>query len=231
MDTLRLAVAPIEHDAGDFEVQIYLNDVEVTSKGAGLGMDPYAVLIPVNRFVATEEPRDVPVARCTCGVYGCGVTDATIVLEGDRVRWDWKVEVPMNRAVVFDAGAYEQELRRVTGDHSWETPERTAGRLVLSSIAEADLPAGLRIDWVGNDWRDPSRLQVCLAIGGEYQVFVSFDWRGHTPESLAAEVRRLLTTEPPGRWPAAWHAMMTGDHAPPAIAGPDWTRFDLGTRF
>ena len=48
----------------------------MTAAGAGLGMDPYAVLVPVNRFAAREEPVTIPVARCTCGVYGCGVTDA-----------------------------------------------------------------------------------------------------------------------------------------------------------
>ena len=38
----------------DFEVQIFVNDVEMTKAGAGMGMDPYAVLIPENRFRATR---------------------------------------------------------------------------------------------------------------------------------------------------------------------------------
>jgi hypothetical protein len=40
MDELRLAVETAEHSVGGFQVQIYVNDVEMTSAGAGLGMDP-----------------------------------------------------------------------------------------------------------------------------------------------------------------------------------------------
>jgi hypothetical protein len=46
----------------------------MTALGAGLGMKPYAVLIPVNAFVATEQAHTTPVARCDCGVYGCRET-------------------------------------------------------------------------------------------------------------------------------------------------------------
>jgi len=79
IDSLRLAIASV----GDvFEVQVYVNGVEMTKAGAGLGMDPYDVLVPANRLVATEQPRTVPIARCECGTYGCGSTDVTIVRDG-----------------------------------------------------------------------------------------------------------------------------------------------------
>lgn len=224
MDTLRLAISPVGRDAGGgFQVQIFVNDIEVTERGAGLGMDPYAVLVPVNRFVARTQPQVVPIARCGCGSYGCGMTDATITRDGDRVRWDWEAELPMSRPVVFEAGAYDREVARAAEDHSWETPERTAGRLVLSSIAPDELPSGLRFDWVGNDWHDSSRFEVCLRATTEHQIFIDFDWDDHSPESLASEVRRVLTTEPPTRWRAAWHPILRTD-APPAIAGDGWTR-------
>ena len=99
---------------------VYLNDVEMTSAGAGLGMDPYHVIIPTNRLVASCEPRTTPIARCECGTYGCGATDITITRHGDRVRWDWLIEVPMNRGVSFDAADYDREISRVAFDQSWE---------------------------------------------------------------------------------------------------------------
>lgn len=41
MDQLRLAVTPLPPDAGHgLQVEIYVNDVEMTALGAGLGMDP-----------------------------------------------------------------------------------------------------------------------------------------------------------------------------------------------
>jgi len=101
-------------------VLVYLNDVEMTSAGAGLGMDPYRVIIPTNRLVASCEPRTTPIARCECGRYDCGATDITITRHGDRVRWDWLMEVPMNRGVSFDAADYDREISRVAFDQSWE---------------------------------------------------------------------------------------------------------------
>jgi hypothetical protein len=49
---------------------MFVNGVEMTAAGAGLGMDPYDLLVPDNRLIATYEPRVVPIARCECGVYG-----------------------------------------------------------------------------------------------------------------------------------------------------------------
>lgn len=224
MDTLRLTITPVGDDAGGgFQVEIHVNDIDVAKNGAGLGMDPYAVLIPVNRFVAREEPHVVPVARCGCGVYGCGMTDATIARVGNRVRWDWDAEVPMPRPAVFEAGAYDREVRRVAEDRAWETPERTAGRLLLSTVGPEELPSGLRFDWAGNDWRDPSRFRVCLQIPDEHQIFISFDWGDRDPQALASEVRRVLTTQAPARWRAEWHSIRPNG-GPPAIAGPGWTK-------
>jgi hypothetical protein len=224
VDAFRLAIAPVDADAGGgFQVEIYVNDVEVTSRGAGLGMDPYDVLVPVNRFVARDQPQLVPVARCGCGVYGCGMTDASITRQAGQVVWNWEAEVPMTRAVVFDAREYDREVHRAGEDHSWETPDRTAGRLILSSIGIADLPDGLRFDWVGNDWRDSTRFEVCLQIPGTHQIFVSFEWGEKSPEVLASEVRRMLTTRPPDQWPAAWHSTEP-QGGPPALAGSSWTQ-------
>lgn len=224
MDALRLAIEPVGADAGGgFAVQIYVNEVEVTSRGAGLGMDPYDVLVPVNRFEAREDSQVVPVARCDCGVYGCGMTDAAIVRSGDTVRWDWLREKPMARPITMDADAYDREVRRAAGDHSWETPERTAGRLILSGIQPSELPRGLRFGWVGNDWRDPGRFEVSLNVLDTHQVFVSFEWLDHSPESLAAQVRELLTTRPPSDWPASWHSIHPGG-GPPAMASRNWTQ-------
>jgi hypothetical protein len=72
IDSLRLAIASV----GDvFELQVYVNDVEMTKAGAGLGMDPYDVLVPANRLVATEQPWTVPIAQCECGAFGMSEFD------------------------------------------------------------------------------------------------------------------------------------------------------------
>ncbi|WP_373291053.1 hypothetical protein [Micromonospora parathelypteridis] len=223
VDFLRLEVSPVPGGAGGgFQVQVWVNGTEMTSAGAGLGMDPYDVLVPTNRLVAVSRPCTVAIARCDCGVYGCGSTDVTIARDGDLVHWDWSLEVPMMRGVSFVAAEYDVEVARVAADHSWETFERAAGRRVLTDV-DRDwlLTYGLRPSWVANDYRDQELFRVALQIGGDYQVFVDTPWRGRSPDELAGEVCATLAL-PPSAWHATWRAIIPTLTKPPKIAGPSW---------
>ncbi|WP_245870806.1 hypothetical protein [Asanoa hainanensis] len=223
VDSLRLDVTPVPDDAGGgFQVEVYVNGTEMTAAAAGLGMEPYDVLVPINRLVAASQPRTVPIARCGCGVYGCGSTDVTITRDGDLVHWDWSIEVPMNRGVSFAAAGYDAEVARVAADYSWETAERTAGRRVMTDMdRERLLTYGLRPSWVANDYRDHQLFRVALQIEGDYQVFVDTPWRGRGPEELARSVCATLAL-PPSQWRATWHAIKPTLTEPPEIAGPSW---------
>ena len=227
-DTLTLAVAPAQVEVGgSFQVQVFVNGTEVTSAGAGLGMDPYDLLIPTNRLVATAEPHAVQIARCDCGDTGCTATTVTIVRDGDRVHWEWSGEVPLPRGVTFAADAYDAEVARIATDHSWETPERTAGRLVLTTVDHDYLGAcGLRLRRAANHHRDPDVFVASLWLDEDYQIFVDIPWRGRTPEELAREVCRVLA-RPPHEWPASWHAITPRLTDPPPIAGRRWRRYQL----
>lgn len=223
IDVLRLAVVPAGDDAGGgFQVQVYVNDAEMTSVGAGLGMDPYDLLVPTNRLLARPRPHTVPIARCSCGVYGCGSTDVTITGDGDLVHWDWLIDVPMNRGVSFATVQYDVEVERMAGDDSWETAERTAGRLVLTHLDHAALQAyGLAVTWVAKDHRDPERFRVALQLGDDYQVFLDTPWRNRSPEELADGVCEALARGP-GKWRASWHAIKPTISGPPTIARRSW---------
>ena len=223
VDVLRLAVTPVKAEPDGFQVQIWVNDVEMTAAGAGMGMDPYDVLVPSNRFAADDAPQTIPVARCTCGVYGCGSTDVQISKVPSGIQWEWRIEVPMDRSPIFEPAAYEREIERVAQDHSWETPVRTAGRLVLTSIDNEELPAGLRFDWVANNWRRPESFQVCLRNGSSHQIFIDVDWVNRSPEELSKEVRRLLVDTDPKEWTATWSSIQRSD-SPPTMAGERWTQ-------
>ena len=223
-DRLRLEVVPAPEDVGDFQVLVFVDDVEMTVKGAGLGMDPYDVLVPENRLVAGVEPRTVPIARCGCGVYGCDSTDVTIRRAGGVVHWDWEIEVPMRRGVTFPIAAYDAEVARAGSDHTWETPERRAGRLVLERADREVLAAhGLSIQWMADDFRDRSTFQACLGLGNRYQVFVRVPWDGRSADELAdavvAELRRA-----PQTWTAEWFPNQPGLDEPPLFAGRGWRR-------
>jgi hypothetical protein len=225
-DTLALAVVPAEAQVGgSFQVQVFVSGAEVTSAGAGLGMDPYDLLVPDNRLVATAEPHDVQIARCSCGDTGCAATTVTIVRDGDRVHWEWSGEAPRPEGVTFPADAYDAEVARVAADHFWETPERTVGRLVLTTADRDHLDAyGLQISRVANHHRDPDVFVVSLRLDDDYQIFVETPWRGRSPEQLAREVARTLG-RPPHEWSASWQAVTPGRADPPAVAGRRWRRY------
>ena len=223
IDRLRLAVTPVGAEAGSgFQVEVYVNDTEMTSAGAGLGMDPYDLLIPTNRLLATPGPHTVPIARCECGVYGCGSTDVTITGDGDLVHWDWSIEVPMNRGVSFAKAQYDEEVERIAAEHSWESAERTAGRLVLTRLDRAALQAhGLAVSWADNHYRDPEQFRVALQLGNDFQIFVDTPWHDRSPEELADGVCEILARGP-GKWRASWHAINPAIPGPPAIARSSW---------
>lgn len=222
-DHLRLSVVAAPEDVGGFEVQVFVNDVEMTAAGAGMGMDPYEVLIPDNRFIATETSHRIPFARCECGTYGCGVTDVTILRDEDAdvVHWDWHEEVPMNRGVTFRAAEYDAQVDRVARDLAWETPDRTAGRLILQSADRGDLARShLEFGWVANDYRDPSQFCVCLTYAESHQIFLYTPWGGRSPQELAKDVVHVLSQRPKS-WDAEWLSMKQGGSRP-AIAGRSW---------
>jgi hypothetical protein len=62
-DSLRLEVAPESFADGGLALLVYINGVEMTSIGAGMGMDPYDLIIPTNLLVASPEPHNVSIAR------------------------------------------------------------------------------------------------------------------------------------------------------------------------
>ncbi len=81
-DDLRFQVHA-SSDSDEFEVLVFVNGVEMTSRGAGMGMDPYDIFVPENRLRPKVDEFELPIARCTCGTYGCGSTDVRISVEGE----------------------------------------------------------------------------------------------------------------------------------------------------
>lgn len=218
LDRLRLEVAPDRE--GGFQVLVYVNDTEMTSAGAGVGMDPYVVLIPTNRLIAADQPRRVPIAKCACGEYGCAGTDITITRSGEVVSWEWSRDKPMDRSVHFTAADYDAEVVRAGADYSWETPERTVGRLVLSSVNREHLhDQELRVAHLSDS--SDEHFSVELDYRNEYQIWVETPWLSRTPEQLAEAVCQTLA-QPPATWKTSWRAITESAPDPPDIAGTGW---------
>ena len=229
-DAVRFAVRQAAESVGGHELLVYVNDVEMTRAGAGMGMDPFAVLIPDNRLVATSDPTQVPIARCECGTYGCGSTDVTIVRDGAAVHWEWHYEVPIDHGVTFPADQYDAEVERIAADHTWERPEDTTARLVLTGIDREPLAEhGLTVTWAGKDHADAKLFKVALFTGdvdyrsaaAAYQVFLRFPRTGRSSEDVAAAVIDELATAPASGTPPGMRSRLgSTSHLPsPADVG------------
>jgi hypothetical protein len=224
-------VAPAGAEVTGYQLLVFVDEVEMTSKGAGMGMDPFDVLVPDNQLIATEDARRVPIARCQCGEYGCGSTDVNIVRDGDVVHWDWLIDVPMRHGVTFKADQYDAEVTRIGSDHSWERPQDTTARLVLERADRDTLAThGLSISWAAADYRDLSKFVVSFRTSDtRFQVFLRVNSTGKSPDVVAADVLALLEKSP-SKWTETYHSIQPKVTSRPTIAGWRWKREHIGLR-
>lgn len=201
-------------------VIVRIDGDDVSRADGNDGPDPWHVLVPVNRFVATVESTTATIASCPgCGP-DCFSVEARIRREGDAVRWEWGRSGARwegeRRTTLFDAAVYDAEVARIGAEHGWETAVRRAGRLILTGLALPSRIEGVRVhaDRSGN-------LEVWLEEPNEYQIFVGMPWNEERPDESAAEVRAVLAG-PTARWPARWHSIKGGREDPPTYAGPSW---------
>ncbi len=221
IDTLRLEVAETLHPSFHFQVKVYVNEVDLT-EASGSGMDPFELLVPVNRLAVGPQPHLVQFACCgACGRHECWPAEAVIRRDGGLVHWSMSGrDIP--EAATFAAGAYEAEISRAGADHSWETPARTVWRLVLTHLAgQPPLPEGMVVTGMVTR-RATNVLAITLEILDEYQIFIDFPWGSSDPAEMADEVCATFA-RPPEQWTASWWAVKWDNRErPPAIAGPSW---------
>ena len=113
--------------AGHVRVIVRVDGVDVSRADGDDGPDPWDVLVPVNRFVATDDFTTAAVACCpSCGPECCAI-EARLRREGGVVRWELHDPRGVRWAggrqtMLFDAEAYDAEVARMEADRSWETP-------------------------------------------------------------------------------------------------------------
>jgi hypothetical protein len=207
-------------------VIVRIDGVDVSHADGDDGPNPWDALVPVNRFVATDDFTTATISCCpSCGPACCAV-QARVRREGDVVRWEWGDRrgvrrVGERRTILFDAAAYDAEVARIEADRSWETATHRAGRLILAGI---DLPSG--VEGVRVAVSGTGELEVWLEEPDEYQIWVHAPWDTQRPDDSAAAVRAMLTG-PAADWPARWHSIKSDREDPPAYAGPSWQRATL----
>jgi hypothetical protein len=96
-----------------------------------IGLDPDDLLADPCPLRAENSSRPVIIGRCSCGIVGCGSVEVEIRTDHHHVIW---MSMDSSQQVCFLAAQYDAEVDRALQDHSWETPERKAARLICQAV-------------------------------------------------------------------------------------------------
>lgn len=224
LNVIRFEVVP-SPDTNDHEVKIFLDGEEFIPKhwSGMMGMDPDQ-LLSYRHLSAQDEPHQTTVVRCGCGVVGCGNASVRILAQGDRVVWDdWQGDrgEPPAETLVFDRAQYTKAVKHAIEDHSWETPDRTAARILASIIDYNTLEANdLKYQWASGRCRSGTLTVSLRGPEGYHQILVHLEWKEQSAEEIAHEAAQLLKTEPNQWSDVTWY----GEKFDPPFTGSAWSK-------
>jgi len=211
--SFRIKVVPSQI-SNDHEVHFFADETNLIDffGDANVGLDPWDVLKDTCQLRTQSTPHEALIGLCGCGCLGCGDLEVEIRIEGDQVVW---TDTYAPKQVRFSASQYDAEIERALSDHSWETPVRTAERLIASTIDLAALDAqGFKFDWASGRCAE-GMMTVCLILfPGPYQVLVKMPWSGGDIIEIVSVFRDLLR-QPPNRWPTVDYYPQKRDLPPP----------------
>jgi hypothetical protein len=210
-------------ETGDHEVCLRSDGQDLIARfdNSMIGLDPDDILVAPSPLQASATPHTATIGRCDCGVVECGSVEVLISREGSTVCWSSPHSATSIR---FDAAQYAAELERALADFSWETPDRTAARLISRGVDRQHLAANeLKFLWASGRIGQ-RQMTVALSYQAAYQLLVHVHWEaGRTPEAIATDcLQRLL--EPPQSWERVEWLPQRQALGAPELAGPGWSR-------
>ena len=221
--TLRIQVRP-SPETNDHEVLLFGDDQNLVERfgDKSIGLDPDEILVqPCPLLLAGA--HDCLIGRCDCGVIGCGDVRVEVSVGEELVRWA-AADGP-REPVLFDLQTYTSEVLRALNDQSWETPERTASRLIREAVDRELLRRlGFKFSWASGR-ADPHMMTVALWLEpGPYQVLVRVPWCETDSAGVTAAAVVGLLMQPPSCWSDVVWFPQRADLGPPALAGVGWRR-------
>jgi hypothetical protein len=153
-------------ETNDHEVRLLADGKSLVDRfSSGLiGLDPDDLLTDPSPLRAESSSRAVIIGRCSCGIVGCGSVEVEI--RRDHFIW---MAMDSSQQVCFLAGQYDTEVERALQDHSWETPERTAARLISQAV-DRDLLArlGFVFSWASGRCRNGMMTAALVLTPGPF---------------------------------------------------------------
>lgn len=222
--TLRIQVRP-SPETNDHEVLLFGDDQDLVERfgDESIGLDPEDILIQPCPLLL-RGAHECLIGRCECGVIGCADVRVQVSVGEEVVRWA-AVDGP-REPLRFDLDAYTSEVLRALSDHSWETPDRTASRLVRQAVDKLLLRRlGFTLSWASGQ-ADQHLMTIALRLErGPYQVLVRVAWRETDSPGAIADAVAALLKQPPTSWPDVVWFPQAAASGPPALAGAGWRRY------
>lgn len=220
LTAFRITVQP-SSETNDHEVCLFadgMNLVELIAPDL-MGLDPDDLLIEPCTLRSGTSPHRAVIGRCRCGNIGCDSAGVNIHKEDTRVIW---TVVASARRFQFDATQYALEIERALQDFSWETPDRTAARLISRAINRTSLAShGLEFSWASGRCPQGMMTASLLLCPGPYQILVRLPWDGRDVDEIVRQFEALLC-RPPEEWPNVECNPQAHDLGPPPVTGPGW---------
>jgi hypothetical protein len=224
LNTIVFRVFP-SPETNSHEVRILVDDKPFIAEHwpAMMGMDPEDFLT-YRELMPRHQPHKTIVARCRCGCVGCGNVRVRISADGNRITWDaWRGDKssPSAPTLTFEGDQYTQAVGDAVENHSWETPDRTAARILRSLVDHAVLERhNLKFEWASGRCRSTT---LTISLGGPegyHQILVQVPWNQQSPDKIAREAAEILKTDP-GQWA---DVVWSGDKSEPPFTGPAWRK-------
>ena len=216
----RIEVRP-SPETNDHQVRFIADSLDIISGSwhGMIGLDPDDILFSPCPIAPTDAAHKAIVARCSCGVIGCDSIEVEIAQFLDVVQWRWG-NPNSPQSLSFLAVTYNEEVRRALTDTSWETPDRTAARLLSSAIdREALSRNGLAYNWAsGRVRKETFTIAMTLVEPVAYQVLVHIPWVDEPAEAIARKSADVLM-EQPNDWANVEWFPQQPDLCKPSLAG------------
>jgi hypothetical protein len=219
----RIEVRP-SPESNDHEVRFFADgeDLITCFWSDMIGLDPDDILVEPCPIRCSDNLHRATIARCNCGVIGCGSVQVDVQRFHDVVEWRSESDSP--QTLQFLGTSYDAEVERALQDTSWETRDRTAARLLRMTVDREILAHhGLSYSWASGRIRDEMMSVSLMLEPGPYQILVHVPWIAETPGNIAQKCAEVLA-KPPGSWEyAEWFPQQAG-LGPPSLAGSAWRR-------
>jgi hypothetical protein len=163
------------------------------------------------------------VARCSCGEVGCGSATVQTLRGKNTFTWfNFSINTGLIKPLVFSRPQYDLAVETAMNDHSWETIERTAERLISELDFSKLKKYKLKFNWASGSL-DKEYISITFNFRSRYQVVVKIPWNHKVLNDVITNVITELN-KPPKEWSDVTYypLPLKQNLSSPGIAGPGW---------